>query len=67
MSGRLIERNGRPQDGDLATTEHYGRVELVGKLEASYETVWVVRTWIEGKLELVMEDELSDVGYYFHD
>ena len=67
MSGRLIERNGRPQDGDLATTENYGRVELVGRLEASYETVWVVRTMIEGKLELVMEDELSDVGYYFQD
>ena len=67
MSGRLIERSGRPQDGDIASTEHYGQVELVGKFEASYEPVWVVRTMIEGKLELVMEDELSDVGYYVHD
>lgn len=66
MSGRLIERNGRPQDGDLATTEHYGRVSLVGTFEASYETLWVVRT-IDDKLVIVLEDDLTDVGYYVHD
>lgn len=63
----FYQRFGEPRSGDIAETDVYHSVALLGKLVTEPEQtspLWVVAITETGEIKIVREDDFRKVGYY---